>query len=948
MLVTGAAGTGKSWVLRERFARLIEHGADPERVALVVRSKSARAEARNALLGRLGRSLPDLRVVTVHALAFEVVGTRYEALGYHEPPKILSAADQFAKVQELLSGEEPGQWKAYGGMLPLRGFADEIRQFLLRAQEALLDPAAITQRAKAAGLSGWLELAAFYERYLQVLDDEDAVDYAGLVEQAARAASQGKPPYDHVLIDDYQDATFATEALLAALRPASLVVAGDPGAHIFSFQGTTDAPLRTFTEKVAGAERVELTSSHRTGERPAELAAWFAPHTSEEHAAIARELRRIHVEDGVPWSKLAVIVRRQGSHLGGLLRTLDDAGVPRATPETGLRIIAEPSTYPYVLAFRWLVRAHERDGLIESLLTSELAGLSPAAARGLIRAARAEGHSPAEALSRTDTLDVVERERVVTLRDLLERAERLVGSVVDTFSLLWRELPASRRLVAADDRASLDGVMALSDAVTRAGDWADPSVVAFVEALEAGDEGPGLAAGLLEPDAVRVLTAHGVAGAEFDTVVIAGCVEGNFPSLSRPEPMFDLAALEHAVPQAERNRLRLEDERRLFRMVIGRARRRVLMTASAPHGAESDLEGNSRLVDELDLEWQPAPAVPQGEPLTTREASGVWRRVLADPAAPAWERLAALDGLVALGIDPAAWWFQREWTPGVEVEPEEGEDPDLLHVSYSSLSTLENCELQYALAKELGLDGRSGYHAWVGSLVHELIEDVENGKVARDPEAMKAEADRRWNHQEFPSRAVSEAFRRATLNTMIPLWWETYGGAAAVETEIGFAFPFEGAKVRGYIDRIGPIQGGGVQISDYKTGKSRNAEKANENLQLGIYYLAVERAPELEGKGPVRSVELAFVRERSKRDGDMIRFVKAIRPGEADAYRQGVEGRLGELIARLREHIERGSSLPSPQAACRFCDFKTLCSLYPEGQQVFPGEAIAAGGEHHG
>ena len=37
LLVTGSAGTGKTAVLRERFARLIEAGSDPERVALARR-----------------------------------------------------------------------------------------------------------------------------------------------------------------------------------------------------------------------------------------------------------------------------------------------------------------------------------------------------------------------------------------------------------------------------------------------------------------------------------------------------------------------------------------------------------------------------------------------------------------------------------------------------------------------------------------------------------------------------------------------------------------------------------------------------------------------------------------------------------------------------------------------------------------------------------------------
>ena len=78
LLVTGPPGSGKTAVLRERFARLIESGADPERVALVVRRRKARSAARAFLLERLRASLPGLTVLTVHGLAHNVVTRRYE------------------------------------------------------------------------------------------------------------------------------------------------------------------------------------------------------------------------------------------------------------------------------------------------------------------------------------------------------------------------------------------------------------------------------------------------------------------------------------------------------------------------------------------------------------------------------------------------------------------------------------------------------------------------------------------------------------------------------------------------------------------------------------------------------------------------------------------------------------------------------------------------------
>jgi RecB family exonuclease len=300
--------------------------------------------------------------------------------------------------------------------------------------------------------------------------------------------------------------------------------------------------------------------------------------------------------------------------------------------------------------------------------------------------------------------------------------------------------------------------------------------------------------------------------------------------------------------------------------------------------------------------------------------------------APAPFRLAALDGLLALGSDPAGWWFQRDWT---------GTDRPLhehIRVSNSKLEKLENCELQFVLGQELGLEGAAGYHAWVGSLVHGLIEDCENGVVERSLPALLAAAEAAWRPDVFPSRAVSEAFRRLVTGAMLPAWFRDYGEpeAVALAREIGFEFDFDGATVRGYIDRIGPAQGGGSSITDYKTGKSRNATRADDNLQLGIYFLAVDRAPGLERFRPVKGIELVFLRDVDWRTGAIARQSKGFSPREHGEFREAVQERLSGLIGRVRSLIETESYRPNPAANCRFCDFKTLCPLWPEGKEVFP------------
>ncbi len=942
LLVTGPAGAGKTAVLRERFARLVEQGADPDRVALVVGSSSAREAARSALLQRLPTSLSGLHVVTMHGLANRVLKAHAEQAGEGEPPQLLSATEQFAKVQELLEAQDPGRWPAYGPLLGMRGFADEVRQFLSRAQEALLTPEQIVEAADRRGLTGWRELAGFLGEYQEVLDAMNLADFATVLQRAAGEALEGEPSFDHVLVDDYHDTTLAAEAILRGLRAPDLVVAANPDAHVFSFQGASRAPLDRFLDVFERCARVVLATNHRAPEPPA-VEAWVAPHASDEHAAIARELRRLHVEHGVGWNDMAVVVRRQGAHLGGLLRALDDARIPRAMPERGLSLTAEPATRPYVLALRWLVADETaRETLIEQLLVSDVVGLSPAAARGLLRAARATTGSIANALDVTEGLTPAEADAVVAARETLARASLFAGmSVQDAFRHLWEHLPCSRRLVdsageSADARRELDTVVTFANVVAETDEAsADAGVEAFLEALDAGRHGPGYSAWeRTRADAVQVLTAHGTVGREFDTVLVTGVTEGNFPSLSRPEPMFDLAVLEHPVTNAERNRERLDDERRLFDMVLARAKRRVVLTCADAHPDAEERSARSRFIDATT--WSAVPVGPFDDPVSTREAAAAWRSHLGDEARPAWQRVAALDGLVALQVDARRWWFQREWTDTGRPLHE------TIRVSYSRLSNLEACELMHVLGDELGLGKPGGYHAWVGKTVHTILEQVEKGELVKDPRAMVEALEQRWRQQEFPSMAVSKAFFTLAKDHMLRNWFENYADRPAAGIERFFEFEFEGAKVIGYIDRIGPAVQDGYVITDFKTGKSDSAGPPRDSLQLGIYYLAVQESPDLAEFQPVRTVELAFLRGNWKSPNiDYRKWMVTER--DEEAYQAEMRERLTALIARKRELTELEVFRPNPYANCRFCDFQTLCPLYAEGQPVFPVDVVRGG-----
>jgi len=159
----------------------------------------------------------------------------------------------------------------------------------------------------------------------------------------------------------------------------------------------------------------------------------------------------------------------------------------------------------------------------------------------------------------------------------------------------------------------------------------------------------------------------------------------------------------------------------------------------------------------------------------------------------------------------------------------------------------------------------------------------------------------------------------------------------ATGTERGFEFAYDGATLNGYIDRIGPDPlGFGTRITDYKTGGTYNMPKANESLQLGIYYLAAQEAEDLKEVGAITGVELAYLKGHYKTAKSRCANGRSVPASARPNTSSGMRERLSWLLAELRRLDAEERYRPSSQADCFFCDFKTLCSLYPQGAPLFP------------
>ncbi|MEV0936152.1 ATP-dependent helicase [Streptomyces phaeochromogenes] len=417
LLVLAGPGTGKTTTLVESVAARIARGVDPERILVLTFSRKAAVELRDRMALRIGAARAP-QATTFHSFCYALVRAHQDSDLFVEPLRLLSGPEQDVAVRELLAGQ-PGlerlglahvRWPdELRACLTTRGFADEVRAVLARSRELGLGPDALQAFARRIGRPDWLAASAFLAEYLDVLDMQGVLDYAELVHRAVLLARRPgvaerlAAQYDAVFVDEYQDTDPAQVRLLHALAGGgrTLVAFGDPDQSIYTFRGAdvngilqfpeafpradgTSAPmevLRTSRRSGAGllaatrllTQRMPMTRlpaekvrAHRElasvrGGGTVEVHTYPTPGTELDN--IADILRRAHLEDGVPWNEMAVLVRAGSRTIPTIRRTLTAAGVPLDIDGDDLALRHEPAVSPLLTALRAVAAAETSGGL---------------------------------------------------------------------------------------------------------------------------------------------------------------------------------------------------------------------------------------------------------------------------------------------------------------------------------------------------------------------------------------------------------------------------------------------------------------------------------------------------------------------------------------------------------------------------------------------------------
>jgi superfamily I DNA/RNA helicase/RecB family exonuclease len=1050
LLVLAGPGTGKTTTLVESVAARIARGADPARVLVLTFSRKAAVELRDRMALRMGAARAP-QATTFHSYCYALIRAHQDADLFVEPLRLLSGPEQDVAVRELLAGQLdlqrlglahvrwPDELRA---CLTTRGFADEVRAVIARSRELGLDPAALDAFAHRIGRPDWRAAAAFLAEYLDVLDLHGVIDYAELVHRAVllahrpEAAERLAAQYDAVFVDEYQDTDPAQVRLLHALAGGgrTLVAFGDPDQSIYTFRGADvngildfpqafprpdgrPAPVEVLrTSRRSGAallaatrlltRRMPLTrlpaekvrahrelAAARDGGR-VEVYTYPTPGTELDN--VADILRRAHLEDGVPWGEMAVLVRAGSRTIPTVRRALTAAGVPLDIDGDDLPLRHEPAVAPLLTALRAVAEASVRPQedsddvradapcLLDTetaltLLTSPLAGMDAADLRRLGRALREEERAAGNPLPPpSDELlarALAEPERLVAhdptyargaqrLGALLATArERLArgGTAEEALWDLWDGTPwparlerAARRGGAAGRNADrdLDAVCALFATAARAEErTGGRGALNFLAEIEAEDiAADTLARRAVRPDAVRLMTAHRAKGLEWGLVVVAGVQEGLWPDLRRRGSLLEADRIgrdglaEPLTPGAL-----LAEERRLFYVAATRARDRLVVTAVKAPADDGDQP--SRFLTELGAEPKDVTGRPR-RPLSVAALVAELRATTVDPrvSAPLREaaarrlaRLAALADEEGRPLAPAAhpyrWWGMFEPTES-KVPLRDREQPVVL--SGSALDQLANtCALQWFLGREVKADAPATAAQGFGNVVHVLADEVASGHTPADLDVLMERLDSVWNALAFDApwkSAQEKAHARVALERF--LQWhvsDRRGGRRPVASEHDFDVTLEAGdfevRIRGQMDRVEADGDGRAYVVDFKTGKQApTAREVERHPQLAVYQLAVR-----EG-----AVDDAFDGVHPEPGGAELVHLRqgAARRDGGDTLpkvqaQEPLDGAwVGELLATAAGKVLDERFTPTAGQQCTHCAFRASCSARPEGRHI--------------
>jgi DNA helicase-2/ATP-dependent DNA helicase PcrA len=239
-----------------------------------------------------------------------------------------------------------------------------------------------------------------------------------------------------------------------------------------------------------------------------------------------------------------------------------------------------------------------------------------------------------------------------------------------------------------------------------------------------------------------------------------------------------------------------------------------------------------------------------------------------------------------------------------------------LALSATDIELYRTCPLKYKFARVFGIPQETTINQRFGIVIHQVLERFHAQQAAGDDsdagslERLMALFGAAWRRSGFGESDDELQFREKAIDALKRYHArEVASGSHPRWVERKFDFRIGPHHLRGRVDRVDQLPGGGYELIDYKTGDPKPPRELESDVQLAIYRLAAREAWRLEGAAGSYWYVLADEKVAVGGSPDDLERV------------EGVVLEVGEGI--LGQDFE---PKPSPEI-CSWCDFRLICPV---------------------
>jgi DNA helicase-2/ATP-dependent DNA helicase PcrA len=272
--VIAGPGTGKSFAMKRRVARLLESGVSPKELLAVTFTRVAAEDLHRELQTLGAPGCEDLEGQTLHSLAMRILSRKHVLEAVGRSPRPLNDFETKAMICDLAGGN--------GGKRPVKKMIQAYTAAWAQSQGD--EPGFAKTGAEKtfqAGLLSWLE---FHHGMLI----GEVIPYLVRYLRNNPAAPERKE-FKQILVDEFQDLNKAEQTAIEYLSEAAeICIVGDDDQSIYSFKNAHPEGIREWKDIHPKCADLEMVDCHRCPTTVVEMAnALISVNTNR----VARKLR---------------------------------------------------------------------------------------------------------------------------------------------------------------------------------------------------------------------------------------------------------------------------------------------------------------------------------------------------------------------------------------------------------------------------------------------------------------------------------------------------------------------------------------------------------------------------------------------------------------------------------------------------------------------------------